>query len=109
VSLATFVVIGFALTAALWFVFFLLKLVLWMVFFPIRLLFKLLWLPIGLGFGALGSTFGLAAVPILLVVGGGVLVFGLIVAAIALLLPIAPFVLFGLLLWAMFRGRAAAA
>lgn len=107
-SLATFAVIGIALAAALWLVFFLLKLALWVVFFPIRLLFKLLWLPIGLTFGALGSILGLA-VPVLMAVVGTVVAFGLVAAAIALLLPLAPFILFGLLLWAMFRTRPAAA
>jgi hypothetical protein len=104
--LAMFCVVGMSIAAVLGFVFFLLKLVFWAVFFPIRLLFKLLWIPVGLAFGALGMLIGL---PIILVVGGGVLVFGLIAAVLALLLPLAPLVLFGLLLWAIFRSRPATA
>lgn len=90
-------------------VFFLLKTVFWVVFFPIRLLFKLIWVPIGLTFGAFGMLMGLMALPLVLLFAGGVVVFALIAAAIALLLPIAPLALFGLLLWAMFRSRPATA
>jgi hypothetical protein len=54
-------------------------------------------------------TLGLAALPILLLVLGGVLVFGLIAAIIGLLIPAIPFVLLGLLLWAVFRARPRAA
>jgi hypothetical protein len=48
------------------------------------------------------------ALPILLLVAGGVVVVGLIAALVALLLPALPVILFGLLLWAIFRPRPAA-
>ena len=105
--LAMFAFVGMTVAAILGFVFFLLKIVLWAVFFPIRLLFKLLWIPIGLTFGAFGMLMGLTALPLLLVFAGGVLLFGLVAAVFAMLLPLAPFVLFGLVLWAIFRHRPA--
>ena len=91
------------------FVFFLLRIVLWTVFFPLRLLFKLIWLPIGLTVGAVGMALCFAALPLLLLVLGGVLVFGLIAAIIGLMIPAIPFVLLGLLLWAIFKRSPATA
>ena len=107
--LAMLAVVGLSIAAVIGFVFFLLKMVLWVVFLPLRLLFKLLWLPVGLALGAVGMGLGLLAVPLLLVVLGGVLVFGLIAAVIGVMIPAIPFVLFGLLLWSIFRRAPAAA
>jgi hypothetical protein len=80
--LAMLAFVGLSVAAVVGFVFFLLKIVLWAVFFPLRLLFKLMWLPLGLAMGAVGMGLGLAALPLLLLVLGGVLVFGLIAAII---------------------------
>jgi hypothetical protein len=108
-TLAVLACVGLTVAAVLGFVFFLMKIVLWAVFFPLRLLFKLLWLPVGLAFGAVGMGLGLAALPLLLLVLGGVLVFGIIAAIISLLIPAIPFVLLGLLLWSLFRRSPATA
>ena len=108
-TLAVLAVVGMSVAAVLAFVFFLVKIVLWVVFFPIRLLFKLLWIPIGLTVGAVGMGLGMAALPLLFLVLGGVLVFGLIAAIIGLIIPAIPFVLLGLLLWSIFRRSPATA
>jgi hypothetical protein len=68
----------------------------WVVFLPFRLLG---WVFKGLGL--------LLLLPVLLLVGGvAMLVFG--VGAFGLLLPLAPFVLLGFLLWRLVRGRSSA-
>jgi hypothetical protein len=107
--LLMFAIVGMALAAVFGLVFFLLKFVFWAVFFPFRLLFKLLWIPVGLTFGAFGLLMGLTAIPIVLLILGGILIFGFIAAVLALILPLTPFVLFGLLLWALLRNRPATA
>jgi len=101
--------VGLSIAAVVGFVFFLLRLVFWAVFFPFKLLLKLLWIPIGLTLGAVGLAAGAIALPILFLVAGGVVVVGLLAALVALLLPAIPVILFGLLLWAIFRPRPAAA
>ena len=118
---ALLAVIGLTLGAVFSLVFFVLRMVLWMVLFPIRLLFfpikmlffpvrllmKLAWLPVGLVFGTVGLGVGAVALPFLLLVLGGVVIFGLIAAIIGALIPATPFILLGLLLWAIFRQRPA--
>ena len=100
---------GFAVAAVIGTVFLVLKLVFWVVLFPIRLLFKLLMIPVWLTLGALGMLAGVALIPIVLVVLAGVAVVGVVAAILALLLPAIPFVLFGLLIWALMRRRPVAA
>jgi hypothetical protein len=95
------------LKLAFWVIFFPLKLVFWVVFLPIRLLFKLLSLPFGLAFGKLGMGLGLIALPLILLIVGGMLLVGLIIAIVGVLIPAIPFVLLGLLLWSVFRKRPA--
>jgi hypothetical protein len=102
-------VAGLCVAAVVGFVFFLIKMVLWVVLFPVRLLFKLLWLPFGLAIGTVGLGLGALAIPLLLLLLGGVVIFGLIAAVIGLLIPAIPFVLLGLLLWSIFGGRTATA
>jgi hypothetical protein len=100
--LAMLAVVGISIAVLLGFVFFVLRLVLWAVFFPIRLILKLLWIPVGLTFGVLGFAFATIALPIILVVG-------LLAAVAAILLPLAPFILFALLVWAIVRRPPAVA
>ena len=104
---------GLALAAIMGVVAFALKLVLWTVFLPIRILFKVvfkvLMIPIWLALGAVGFAASAAALPILLVVVAGVAVVGVIGALLALLLPAIPFVLLGLMIWAIMRKRPAVA
>jgi hypothetical protein len=110
VGVAVAAVIGFLfllLKLAFWVIFFPLKLVFWVVFLPVRLLFKLISLPFGLAFGTLGMGLGLIALPVILLIVGGVLLVGLIVAIIAVMIPTIPFILLGLLLWSVFRKRPA--
>ena len=107
--LASLAIAGLCVVAVVGFVFFLIKMVLWIVLLPIKILFKLLWLPFGLALGAVGTGLGVFAIPLLLFVLGGVLIFGLIAAVIGLLIPAIPFVLLGLLIWSLFGGRTVAA
>jgi hypothetical protein len=65
----------------------------------------LLWVPIGLTMGAFSLAAGAAIVPILLVVGAVVAVLGVIAAILALIVPAIPFVLLGLMIWAIVRKR----
>ena len=92
-----------AVVGVIFFLLFLLKIVLWIVFLPLRILFNLLWLPVGFALGTLGMTLGLVVVPLLLVVVPALLIFALISAIVSALIPITPFVLLGLLIWAMLR------
>lgn len=101
------IVASVAVAAVLGFVFFLLKLVLWTVLLPFRILFKILMIPVWLTLGALGLAVGVIAAPLLAVAVAGVVVVGLLAALAALLLPAIPFVLLGLLLWAIFSRRPA--
>jgi hypothetical protein len=110
VGVAVAAVIGFLfllLKLVFWVVFFPLKLVFSLVFLPIRLLFKLTTLPFGLAFGTVGVGLGLIALPLIILVVGGVLLVGLVVAIVAVMIPAIPFILLGLLLWSVFRKRPA--
>ena len=74
-------------------------------FLPFRLLFKLLWIPFGLIGGAFSLLAGVAILPILLMVGVAVAVIGAIAALLALVVPAIPFILLGLMVWALMRKR----
>jgi hypothetical protein len=98
-----------AVITVLGFVFLLLKLVLWTVLLPFRLLFNLLMVPVWLTIGALGLGLGAIALPVILMAVAAVAVVGVIAAVLALLLPAIPFVLLGLMLWAILRKTPAVA
>jgi hypothetical protein len=98
-----------AVVAIVGFVFLLLKVVLWAVLLPFRLLLKLIMIPVWLTFGAVGLALGAAVLPLILIVLTAVAVIGVITTILALLLPAIPFVLLGLMLWAIFRKTPAAA
>ena len=98
-----------AVVAILGFVFLLLKVVLWVVLLPFRLLLKLIMVPVWLTFGAVGLALGAAALPVILIVLTAVAVIGVVTTILALLLPAIPFVLLGLMLWAIFRKTPAVA
>lgn len=90
-------------------VFLVLKIVFWAVFLPFRILFKLMWIPIGLIGGLFSLAAGAALIPILLTVGLAVAVVAAIAAVLALLVPAIPFVLLGLVVWALTRRPAVVA
>ena len=100
VAMAGAVIVG--LFGLVWFV---LKLV----FLPIRLAFGLVKLVVGLVAGALGMVVMLALAPLLVVGVGGAIVVGLVVAALAALLPLVPFILLGLVVWSFLKRPAVAA
>lgn len=102
IALAGLCIAGLAVFSLVGVVFFVFKIVLWAVFLPFRLLFKLLWIPIGLIGGLFSLVAGAAILPILLVVG-------LVVGLLALVVPMIPFILLGLMIWAFMRTRPAAA
>jgi hypothetical protein len=104
-TLVALVVAGLAVAAVVGFVLLLLKLVLWTVLLPFRILFKLLMLPVYLTVGAIGLAAAAVALPVLLVVFGGVLLVGLVAGLFALFLPLIPFVLLGLVVWAIVKPR----
>lgn len=89
-------------------VFLLLKLVFWAVLLPLRLLWKLITIPIWFTVGALGLALGAVAVPVVLMALLAVGVVGIIAAFLAVALPLTPFVLLALMLWAIFRRTPAA-
>ena len=109
IAFAGLLIAGFACMAVIGVVFLVLKIALWAVFLPFRLLFKLMWLPIGLVIGTAGLAAGATILPILLIVGLVVAVLGAIAAVLALLVPAIPFVLLGLVVWAVMRRRPATA
>jgi len=100
---------GLAFFSLVGLVFFIIKMALWTVLLPLRILFKVLMIPVALTFGAIGLAVGAAAIPILLVVVAAVVVFGAIAALLALLVPAIPFLLLGLMIWAIVRRRPATA
>jgi hypothetical protein len=100
---------GLAVAAVVGFVFFLLKLVFWVVLLPFRLALKALMIPVWFTLGAVGLAVGAVAVPAVLAIVAVVAVLGLLAAALAFVLPAIPFVLLGLLLWAIFRRSPAVA
>jgi hypothetical protein len=103
IAFAGLLIAGFAFMAVMGMVFLVLKIVLWTVFLPLRLLFKLMWLPVALIGGLFSVAAGAAILPIVLTIGLAVAAFAVIAAAVALLLPAIPFVLLGLVVWAMLR------
>jgi hypothetical protein len=100
VATAGAVVVG--LFGVVWFV---LKLVL----LPIRLAFGLVKLVMGVVFGALGMLAMLALAPVLVVAVGGAIAVGLVIALLAALLPLVPFILLGLVVWSFLKRPAVAA
>jgi hypothetical protein len=108
-ALIGLMIAGFAVAAVIGTMFLVLKIVLWVVLFPFRLLFKILMIPIWMTLGAIGMLAGVALIPIVLMVVLGIAILGVIAAVLALLLPALPFVLFGLLIWALMRRRPVAA
>jgi hypothetical protein len=102
IALAGLLIAGLAVFSLVGVVFFVFKIVLWAVFLPFLLLFKLLWIPIGLIGGLFSLVAGAAILPILLVVG-------LVVGLLALVVPMIPFILLGLMVWAFMRKQPVAA
>lgn len=100
---------GLALFSLIGLVFFIIRMALWTVLLPLRILFKVLMIPVALSFGAIGLMAGAAAIPILFIVVTAVVVVGAIAALLALLVPAIPFVLLGLMIWAIVRKRPATA
>jgi hypothetical protein len=101
--------VGLAVAVVLSAVFLVMKLVLWIVLLPFRLLLKALMIPVWLTLGTLGLAAGALSLPVLAVVVGGVMFVGIVAAVLALMLPAIPFILLGLLLWAIFRRSPAVA
>ncbi|MCC7031929.1 MAG: hypothetical protein IT179_03740 [Acidobacteria bacterium] len=99
---------GLAVAAVLGFVFFLIKLVLWVVLLPFRLLLKALMIPVWLTLGALGVAAGAVLLPVVLIALASVAVIGIVGTLLALLLPAVPFILLGLMVWAIFFRKAPA-
>ena len=100
---------GLALFSLIGLVFFVIRMAFWTVFLPFRILLKVLMIPVALTVGAIGLAAGAAAIPILLVVVTAVVVVGAIAAVLALLVPAIPFILLGLVIWAVVRKSPATA
>lgn len=122
-AFAGLLIAGVAFMAVMGVVFLLVRLSFWLVFLPFRLiflpikllflpfrlLFKLIWLPVGLIGGMFSLAAGVAIVPILLTIGGVIAAVAAIAALLALLVPAIPFVLLGLMIWAIMRRSPVAA
>ena len=102
-ALAGLLMGGFAVMAVFGAIFLVLRIVFWAVLFPVRLVLKLLWLPFALVGGALSLVAGAAVLGLIVVVVGA------IAAALAFLIPLTPFVLLGLMIWAFMKRRPATA
>ena len=107
VALAGLLIAGFAVFAVFAMVLIVLKIAFWALFFPVRLLFKLLWIPVGLIGGLFSFAAGITLLPVLLTVGVVVALVAAVGALLALLVPAIPFVLLGLMIWAVMRQRPA--
>lgn len=101
-AVATAGAVVFGILGLVWFA---LKLV----FLPIRLALGLVKLVVGVVAGALGMLAMLALAPVLLLGVGGALVVGLVIAALAALLPLIPFILLGLVVWSFLKRPAVTA
>jgi hypothetical protein len=66
-------------------------------------------IPLWFTIGAVGLALGAAALPVILLALTAVAVIGVVTTILALLLPAVPFVLLGLMLWAIFRKTPAVA
>ncbi len=80
-----------------------------LIFLPVRLALGLVKFVLGAVAGLVGMLAMLALAPVLLLVVGGVFVVGLVVAGLAVLLPLLPFVLLGLIVWSFLKRPAVAA
>lgn len=98
-----------AVVAALTVVWLVLKIVAWTILLPFRLLFRILMIPVWLALGVVGLGAGAVLLPLLLVAVGALVLVGAVTALLALFLPLMPFVLVGLLVWAFVRRRPAVA
>lgn len=107
--LGALVAVALLVAAVLGVVVLALKLAVWAVLLPFRLLWKLITIPIWLTLGALGLVAGAVALPVVLFGVVAVAVVGVLAAVLAILLPAIPFVLLGLLVWALFRRSPAVA
>lgn len=107
--LGAIAVAGLAVAAVLGFVLLFLRFVFWAVLLPVRLLFRLLMFPVWLALGAAGLVVGTVAVPVVLAGVALVAVLGVVAAVLAIVLPVIPFVLLGLLVWALVRRSPVAA
>ncbi len=107
-ALAGLLVAGLAVASLIGLAFFIVKIVLWTVLLPLRILLKVLMIPVWFTLGAVGLAAGAVALPIVLLVVAAVVVVGAIATILALLIPAVPFILLGLLIWAVLRKRPAA-
>jgi hypothetical protein len=87
-------------------VFGLIWLVLKLVFLPVRLVIGLVKVVLGVVGGLLGMIALVAVAPLVLLGVGGALFVGLFVAAVAILLPLVPFILLGLVVWSFLKRPA---
>ena len=90
-------------------VFGLVWLLLKLVFLPVRLAFGLVKFVVGVVAALFGTIAMLAIAPVIAVGVGGMLLVGLVVAALAVLLPLVPFLLLGLVVWSFMKRPAATA
>lgn len=104
-ALTGLLVVGLALAALMGLVFLVVKIAFWTVLLPFRILLKVLMIPVWLTLGAVGLAAGAAVLPVLLFVAAAVVVVGAIAALLALVVPAIPFVLLGLMVWAVLRKR----
>lgn len=87
----------------------LLWLTLKLIFLPVRLVLGAIKLVIGLVVGVLGTIAMLVLAPILAIGIGGIAIVAVAVAAVGMLLPLLPFLLLGLVVWAFMKRPAAVA
>ena len=90
-------------------VFGLIWLLLKLIFLPIRLALGLVRLVLGLVFGLVGGLLMLLLAPVIAVGLGGVALVVLVAGAFAVLLPLLPFLLLGVLVWSFMKRPAATA
>lgn len=109
IALTGLLVVGVALAALMGLVVFVVKIVFWAVLLPLRILFKLIMFPVWLAVGAVGLAAGTALLPLLLLAAVVVVVVGAVATLLALLVPAIPFVLLGLMIWAVMRKGPAVA
>jgi hypothetical protein len=97
VAIAAIVFVALCIAGTVAVIVFVLKVLFWVVLFPIRLAFKL-------AFGILGVGFAAIVAPLVLVIGGIAIVGALLAALFAIVAPLLPVILLGLVGWAIYRA-----
>ena len=102
--LLPFVMLALAVAAVVSVGVFVLRMAFWMVLLPLRMLFGLLFVPFWIAKTVLKVAFGVLLLPLMLIVGGVLAVAAFLAALVAVVTPLVPLLILGLLIWVVARS-----